>query len=132
MATNCVLFDLDGTLLDTAPDFIFILNAMRAEQSLSTLEPSTIRNSVSGGAREMVKIALGGNKGEPEFEQNVARFLDRYNQKTTNHESHSCLFNGMAELITAIEGKKIPWGIVTNKIERYAAPLINQLQINHA
>lgn len=129
MSKHCILFDLDGTLLDTAPDFIYVLNTMRNEQSLEDFDAHVIRNAVSGGAREMVKIALGGNKGEDEFEKNVAHFLERYNHQIKNHQSRACLFSGMENLIRTIELKSLVWGIVTNKPERYSAPLMSQLNL---
>ncbi len=126
---DCILFDLDGTLLDTAPDFAHILNSMRKEQRLPALDPQIIRDTVSGGARKMVGLAFGGQQGEPKFDKNLATFLERYHEQIINLTSHSQLFDGMDTLLHTLENKNIAWGIVTNKPERFSTPLMTQLNL---
>lgn len=132
MTLAAVLFDLDGTLVDTAPDFIAVLNAMRQDHQLEPLAADTIRNTVSGGAREMVKLAFGGQPGEAKFDALLTEFLHRYGEQVFAGQSQSVLFPGFDSLLPTLERKNIPWGIVTNKPERFAKALLPGLNINPA
>ncbi|GAB2197042.1 HAD family hydrolase [Sessilibacter sp. MAH4] len=127
---SCVLFDLDGTLLDTAPDFIRVLHTMRAVKQLPPLNEQDIRNTVSGGARQMVKLAFGGQPGETEFDRNLVDFLANYNDLLESNKSQSCLFEGIQTVIEQLESNQRKWGIVTNKPEKYSLPLMEQLSLN--
>lgn len=121
---SAVLFDLDGTLIDTAPDFIRCLNQLRQQHDLEPLPPEYIRRSVSNGARAMVRL---GFNLEPEHEGYLDKhtaFLDLYEAGVA---VETTLFAGMNELLLELEAKGIPWGIVTNKPVRFAAPLIEAL-----
>jgi len=124
MRLRAVLFDMDGTLLDTAPDFIAVIQAMRAARQLSPVEDAVVRDVVSGGARAMVINAFDVDPFAPEFEVLRLEFLERY-------QSHcavfSKLFDGMGELLADIEQAKLIWGVVTNKPVRYAEPIMQQL-----
>ncbi len=122
---TAVLFDLDGTLLDTAPDFFRILNQMRAEQQLSELNYPLIRREVSNGAAAMVRSAFGIN--HPLQAQLQQQLLEHY-QHTPIQDS--VLFDGIAELLEWLEHKQIRWGIVTNKPERYCRPILATLQLS--
>lgn len=118
---SAVLFDLDGTLIDTAPDFIRCLNQLRQQHSLEALPAEHIRRSVSNGARAMVRI---GFDLEPEHEGYLEKhtaFLDLYEAGVAEETT---LFEGMDQLLQDLEARAIPWGIVTNKPVRFAAPLI--------
>ncbi|WP_317931721.1 HAD-IA family hydrolase [Halioxenophilus sp. WMMB6] len=132
MKHGCALFDLDGTLVDTAPDFILVLNQMRSQQGLPALPEATIRKTVSGGAREMVKLAFGGQSGEPAFDAHLAEFLDLYGQLIGRGESRSLLFPGLTGLLQELRARQIPWGIVTNKPDRFASQLITTLALEPA
>lgn len=129
MRFESVLFDLDGTLLDTAPDFITVLNSLRAEHGMAALPEEQIRNTVSGGAREMIKLAFGGLPGEPDFDQHLQRFLERYGQRIYNGKSSAQLFSGLETLLKNLTKSKTPWGIVTNKPERFSTALLDSLRI---
>ncbi|MBV1872560.1 MAG: HAD-IA family hydrolase [Gammaproteobacteria bacterium] len=128
MQIQAVLFDLDGTLLDTAPDFILALNALRVEYELSPLPDAPIRNTVSDGARALVSLAFGLSEGEGDFDIYREKLLSNYEQHLGNK---SCLFPGMEALLKKLEKKKIPWGIVTNKPSRFTIPLLEALSLNH-
>lgn len=124
---HAVLFDLDGTLIDTAEDFAAVLNHMRHARDLDALPFPTIRGSVSEGARALVTLAFDVAEGEPEFEPLRAELLALYEQQLSHH---SALFPGMGKVLAWLERHQVPWGIVTNKPERYATPLVAALGLD--
>ncbi|WP_211828605.1 HAD family hydrolase [Kistimonas asteriae] len=128
---NAVLFDLDGTLLDTADDFIHVLNAMLAEDNRPPLPSPIIRANVSNGSRAMVTLAYGLTESAPDFTAYRNRFLERYalHIEDLQRASTPSLYTGIPELLTAIEAHNLPWGIVTNKPRHLAEPLLEQLQL---
>jgi phosphoglycolate phosphatase len=122
---HAVLFDLDGTLLDTAPDMGGALNELRAEHDLAPLAAAHIRPWVSNGAAALVRLGFG----EPEparFEALRLRFLEIYASRLA-HET--TLFEGGAALIDALDAEGIPWGIVTNKPGWLTDPLLEALAL---
>ncbi|MGO1462687.1 MAG: HAD family hydrolase [Marinobacter sp.] len=121
---STVLFDLDGTLIDTAPDFIRCLNQLRQQHGLAVLPAEHIRRSVSNGARAMVRIGFGLEPEHPDYLARHTAFLDLYEEGVA---VETCLFEGMDALLRSLERRNIPWGIVTNKPARFAAPLIQAL-----
>lgn len=121
---SAVLFDLDGTLIDTAPDFIRCLNLLRQQHGLSALPAEQIRRSVSNGARAMIRVGFGLEPEHPDFPGKHTAFLDLYEAGVA---VETRLFEGMDPLLLSLEQRGIPWGIVTNKPERFAAPLIQAL-----
>jgi 2-phosphoglycolate phosphatase len=127
MRLRAVLFDMDGTLLDTAPDFIAICQAMLAERGLPPVNDKLIRDEISGGARAMVSAAFAMSPEAPEFEALRLEFLERYQ---VDCAVHSKLFEGMAELLADIESAKLIWGVVTNKPVRFAQPIMEQLGLS--
>ncbi|WP_339512648.1 N-acetylmuramic acid 6-phosphate phosphatase MupP [Pseudomonas sp. RL_15y_Pfl2_60] len=124
MRLRAVLFDMDGTLLDSAPDFIAICQAMRVERGLEPIAEKLIRDQVSGGARAMVSVTFGLDPQDAEFEPLRLEFLDRY-------QRHCAVltrpFDGINELLDDIEQAKLIWGVVTNKPLRFAEPIMQQL-----
>ncbi|GAA5525362.1 N-acetylmuramic acid 6-phosphate phosphatase [Microbulbifer aestuariivivens] len=118
---KAVLFDLDGTLLDTAPDFIVVLNQLRRQEQLPPLSAEAIREVVSNGARAMVQLAFGGDEGEPVFESLRQRFLDLY---LANLAEHTVPFPGITDLLHKLAAADIAWGVVTNKPAAYTTPLM--------
>lgn len=124
MRLRAVLFDMDGTLLDSAPDFIAICQAMRVERGLEPIAEKLIRDQVSGGARAMVSATFSLDPQTPEFEPLRLEFLERY-------QSHCAVltrpFDGINELLADIEQAKLIWGVVTNKPLRFAEPIMQQL-----
>ncbi|MEN5029636.1 N-acetylmuramic acid 6-phosphate phosphatase MupP [Pseudomonas sp. Ps21-P2] len=127
MRLRAVLFDMDGTLLDTAPDFIAICQAMLAERGFPRVDDKLIRDEISGGARAMVSAAFAMSPEAPEFEALRLEFLARYQ---TDCAVHSKLFDGMTELLADIEKAKLIWGVVTNKPVRFAQPIMEQLGLS--
>ncbi len=124
MRLQAVLFDMDGTLLDSAPDFIAICQAMLTERGLPPRNEKAIRDVISGGARAMVASAFQMDPEAPEFEPLRLEFLERYQQ-------HCAVltrpFDGIDELLADIEQAKLIWGVVTNKPVRFAEPIMEQL-----
>jgi 2-phosphoglycolate phosphatase len=123
-ALRGVLFDLDGTLIDSAPDLAGAANRLRADEGLPPLPLETLRPMVGSGARGMVGIAFGVAPGEPRFEALRDAFLLHY--------EHGLLqltrpFDGVEPLLCALEAAGVPWGIVTNKAERFALPIVEGL-----
>jgi len=119
-----VLFDLDGTLLDTAPDLGFALNTVLIEQQREPLPMSTIRPIISLGAGAMITLGFALNKGDPEFEPLRQRLLTAYADHIADH---TCLFPGMDDVLVYLETHGIQWGIVTNKSTRYTVPLLERV-----
>ncbi len=124
MRLRAVLFDMDGTLLDTAPDFIAVCQAMRAERGFPPVADKLIRDEISGGAKAMVAATFAMSPSAPEFEALRLEFLERYQQACA---VHTHLFDGMAELLADIEKAGLIWGVVTNKPLRFAEPIMQQL-----
>lgn len=127
MRLRAVLFDMDGTLLDTAPDFIAICQAMLAERGFPAVDDKLIRDEISGGAKAMVSAAFAMSPSAPEFEALRLEFLERYQQDCA---VHSTLFEGMEHLLADIEKAKLLWGVVTNKPVRFAQPIMEQLNLS--
>jgi len=121
---STVLFDLDGTLIDTAPDFIRCLNELRRHHGLPPLPAPHIRRSVSNGARAMIYIGFGLEPDHPEYLEKHTAFLDLYEAGVA---LETTLFEGMDTILKSLEARDIPWGIVTNKPVRFAAPLVEAL-----
>ncbi len=123
---STVLFDLDGTLIDTAPDFVRCLNLLRSDQDLDPLPSEHIRAHVSDGARAMIRLGFGLEPEDEGYREHHARFLDLYEAGICEETE---LFSGMDRLLAALEDAGIPWGIVTNKPVRFAEPLLAALAL---
>lgn len=121
---QALLFDLDGTLVDTAPDLARATNALRAHHGLEPLPYPLIRAQVSNGGSALVTLALGLDKTHQDHDEARQLLLDAYG-KTVAKES--CLFPHLERLLATWESQNRPWGIVTNKPRAYAAPLIEAL-----
>lgn len=124
---GAVFFDLDGTFIDTAPDFAHVLNELRAEQHLSPLPYQIIRDTVSNGARALITLAFNLNEGEVGFEDLKAKLLKKY---TSHLAVKSRPFDGIMTLIEQLEAQHIPWGIITNKPSQFTIPLMQQLNLH--
>jgi phosphoglycolate phosphatase len=107
-----VLFDLDGTFADTAPDLALALNRLLAEEGRAPLPFEKIRPVVSHGSPGLLRLAFGIGPGEPGYEERRARLLELYGRDLCRETR---LFPGMAELIIELERRGASWGIVTNK-----------------
>lgn len=126
MRLQAVLFDMDGTLLDSAPDFIAITQAMRTARGLPPLADKLIRDHISGGARAMVASAFDEAPDSAAFEVLRQEFLERYQQ-------HCAVltrpFEGIEALLDDIEQARLLWGVATNKPLRYAEPIMQALNL---
>lgn len=123
---KAVLFDLDGTLLDTAPDFIRVLNHLRLDKGLEALPAEQIRNQVSNGARALIRLGFNLAEGDPGFDGLLETFLDRYLAALA---VETRLFEGLDTFLIELERRRIPWGVVTNKPSRYTDPLLTELAL---
>ena len=121
---KAVLFDLDGTFADTAPDLAAALNHARATRHLPPLPLETLRPQASHGSRGLLRIGLGIEPEHSGYEAIRDIFLDYY---AKNICVHSQLFGDTAELLAGLENRNIKWGIVTNKPHRYTVPLMQAL-----
>ena len=126
-AIHAVLFDLDGTLLDTAPDLVYTINKLREEHHLPALPLSAIRPILSLGSRAMLKLALEIDENYPKFNELREYFLALY----LDHLSLSTQpFPHIPHLLSHLDEKCIPWGIVTNKLTRHTTVLLNALGLD--
>lgn len=117
---QAVLFDLDGTLLDSAPDLVAAINTMRIARGLHALPHASLRPFVGTGARGMLDIAFGLQAGAAQFNAMREEFFLSYEQCMGKY---SRLFDGVDTMVDLLQGKAIAWGIVTNKSQRFAQPI---------
>src|SRR5690606_8884122 len=108
---EAVLFDLDGTLLDTAPDFVRVVNRQRALHALAALEQERFRYIVSNGARSLIGLSCGFGPEHDDYKSRQQDLLDLYFESIA---VETCLFPGMDRLLEFLEERRVPWGIVTN------------------
>lgn len=124
LAPAAVFFDLDGTLADTAADLAGALNAMREHRGLASLPLAALRPYASMGARGLIGQGFGIGPDHTGYEPMRVEFLERYEAAMC---VHTRLFEGMAELLDALEARAIVWGVVSNKVERYVRPILAEL-----
>lgn len=124
--TRAVLFDLDGTFADTAPDLGYALNAQLESRGRDPLPIEQIRRVASSGARGLLGLGFGVSPGDPQYDALSKEFLELY-------EANLCrgtrLFPGIEELLDVIGERGMRWGIVTNKASRFALPLMGLLGV---
>lgn len=126
-APAAVLFDLDGTLLDTAPDLIAALQDVAAEEG-KTIDPGReLRAVVTGGAAALLQAALDIAPHHGDYARLRERFLTLYAEGVARHTQ---LFPGMEAVLATLEERAIPWGIVTNKPKRFTEPLLAALGLH--
>jgi N-acetyl-D-muramate 6-phosphate phosphatase len=128
-APRAILFDLDGTLADTAPDLAAAVNWLRTERGLDPTPYSILRPTASAGARGMIGAAFGLAPGDDGYEELRLAWFDRYQSAMA---VHSTLFDGIAGLLDGIAAAGMQWGIVTNKPARFTDPLVPQIGLSHA
>jgi phosphoglycolate phosphatase len=121
-----VLFDLDGTLADTAPDMAHALNLLLKEKDYEPLPFDTIRPWVSHGGLALVRLGFGEERGDVKLENLRQRFLEIYAENLCR-ETH--LFPGIAQLLPMLSENGFNWGVVTNKPGYLTEPLVAQLTI---
>lgn len=129
MNVKAVIFDLDGTLLDTAPDFEVVLNQLRKEENLAPVAYSDIRKMVSHGAKGLIQLGFQLDEDDQRFEPLRLRLLNLYQHHLAVKTKP---FDGISELINFLEKNNIAWGIATNKSAQYALPIIESLKLNPA
>lgn len=122
-----VLFDLDGTLADTAPDLGLALNMQRQRHGLEALPDATIRPYASHGSRGLLSIGFGITPQDADFEAKRVEYLNLYDEVFTKHPK---LFDGMDSLLKALEEAGYDWGVVTNKPRRFTIPLMQALGLH--
>lgn len=124
---SAVLFDLDGTLVDTAPDFTAVLHQLCADQGVNPPSDIAILATVSSGARALVELTFQLAPGARGFDTLHQSLLNAYMEQLQH--TRSALYPDMEELLTALERKGIRWGVVTNKPERFSLPLLQKLAL---
>src|SRR3990167_754810 len=123
---RAVLFDLDGTLADTAPDLARALNRVRGANGLAPMPLEITRPYTSSGARGLLKIGFDLDPGDGRYDALRAQFLDFYAAEIC---VDTRLFDGMAELLDQLDQERMPWGVVTNKAERFPLSLLQHLRL---
>jgi len=123
---EAVLFDLDGTLIDSAPDLGAAADRMRTDRGLPPLAPERYRPMAGAGARGMIGVAFGLTPEDPGYEVLREEFMANYERCMT---ARTYAFEGVAELIEALLRRELAWGVVTNKIERFTLPLTSAMPL---
>ena len=128
MRYAAVLFDLDGTLIDTAADFIASLNSQCARRGVSSPPAETVRNTVSNGARALVELAFKLREGDAGFESCRQELLSIYEQYAG---TAAPIFPQAQTCLNLLQQYRLPWGIVTNKPRYYTALLLQRIGLNN-
>ncbi len=123
-STRAVLLDLDGTMLDTAPDLMAALNTLREECGLPPVDEGHLRPVVSHGSAAMIQRGFDLHPEAPKFPALRQRFLDIYRERVS-HETRA--YPGMDDLLAELEARDVPWGVVTNKPGWLTEPLLDDL-----
>ena len=119
-----VLFDLDGTLVDSAPDLCASLNRIRRSENLAPLPYNVLREYAGSGARGLLKIGFDITDQDPRFPELKERFLSDYQ----NHCAEKvCCFDGIEQTLEEIEQAGWQWGVVTNKFSNFTVPIMKKL-----
>ena len=124
---KAVLFDLDGTLADTAPDLAYALNQTLLEAGHAPLPLTPVREVASNGSAPLIQLGFGDDLDEAAFEQQRQRLLTIYRENLTRETT---LMQGMESLLNQLEQQSIHWGVVTNKPSRFTDPLMRQLNLD--
>jgi len=124
--TKAVLFDLDGTLIDSAPDLGAAADQMRTDRGMASLPLERYRPMAGAGARGMLGVAFGITPDSPEFAPLREEFFVKYE---TRMLLNTQVFDGVAQLIEALRARGLPWGVVTNKSVRFTGPLTRAMPL---
>jgi 2-phosphoglycolate phosphatase len=122
--SSAVIFDLDGTLLDSEPDFTLLINQLLARHQRPTLPAGALRRSVSAGARAMVCHAFGLAADDARLTPLLDEFLAMYAEQILQTQAR--LFDDVDALLAGLHASGRPWGIMTNKARRYSEPLLSR------
>lgn len=120
-----MLFDLDGTLVDTAADFAAVLDEMTMSAGIAPVSAAAVHQTVSNGARALVELAFGIDAQDSRFKQLHTRLLALYGERIP--QTRSTLYPGIDQLLSLLEQRGIHWGVVTNKPEQFSIPLLRSL-----
>ena len=123
---EAVLFDLDGTLLDSAPDLAAAVNKMRTDRGMIELPCASFRAMVGAGARGMLSVAFDMNPADDDFEAMKLEFFANYEKCLIQQ---TVAFAGVSELIAKIKLAEIKWAVVTNKSQRFTKPLTDAMSL---
>ena len=123
---QAVLFDLDGTLIDSAPDLGAAADKMRTGRGMPSLPLSAYRPMAGAGARGMLGVAFGMTPEHPEFERYREEFFVNYENAMTER---TVIFEGVPDMIASLVRRGLPWGVVTNKSSRFTLPLTAALPL---
>ena len=123
---HAVLFDLDGTLIDSAPDLGAAADKMRTDRGLPSLPLSHYRYMAGAGARGMLGLAFDMRPEHPDYEQYKEEFFVNYENCMTER---TVVFDGVPDMIQALDQLGLPWGVVTNKSERFSLPLTRAMSL---
>ncbi|HZQ60302.1 MAG TPA: HAD-IA family hydrolase [Casimicrobiaceae bacterium] len=126
---DAVLFDLDGTLVDTAPDLAEALNGLRRDRGLQEMALEALRPYASAGARGLIGAGFDMKPDHPDYPNLRDAFLARYESAIC---IASALFAEMEQVLAELEARGLPWGIVTNKATRFTMPLMAALGLPYA
>lgn len=121
-----VLFDLDGTLIDSAPDLGAAADQMRVARGMPSLPLSLYRPMAGAGARGMLDVAFGITVDAPGYVEMREEFFSNYAACMTER---TVLFDGVEEMISRLERQQLPWGVVTNKSSRFTDPLTRAMPL---
>ena len=128
MTIEAILVDLDGTLVDTAPDLVGVLNRLLMDRGRPPVPYAIARNEVSNGALGLLRLGFPQRRSDADLEPLRLEFLAIY----TRHVCvNSRLFNGLETILSELHDKSIPWGIVTNKPHSMTTPLLEELALPH-
>jgi phosphoglycolate phosphatase len=125
---RAVLFDLDGTLADTAPDLTYALNRVRGARALPPIPLAATRPYASQGARGLIGVGFNLTPGDAGYDALREEFLAHY---AANLRRETRLFAGIPELLDRLETRGMVWGVVTNKAERFTLPLLELLEVRN-
>ena len=123
---RAVLFDLDGTLIDSAPDLGAAADKMRTDRGLPSLPPARYRPMAGAGARGMLGVAFGMSPQDEAYGAMREEFLNNYERRMTQT---TYAFEGIAELLGGLRARGLRWGVVTNKAERFTLPLTSAMPL---